>query len=64
MWVPHGPNCICRPCRLARMRAERLANRPRPTRSDEAAEKIAGLAQGEPSGCVSARVDGGADLGA
>ena len=43
VWVPHGPNCICRPCRLARARAERLANRPRPTRSDEAAEKIAEL---------------------
>lgn len=24
VWVPHGPNCICRPCRLARVRAERI----------------------------------------
>lgn len=40
-----GETCICYACRRARSKAERLAKRRRPVRSDEVAAKISELRQ-------------------
>ena len=39
----HGETCICYACRRARSKAERLAQRQRPVRSDEVAARIGEL---------------------